>query len=576
MDSASEYEYEDDVNEDEEYNYEDDEEDDNSISDSNHPSHEQTDKLSTPLSRSLENNRDSLGPPLIPSNKKSPLDRNPLIRENSHSYELVVPIDSYVIRPLTDIAPLLTALVNEVSTLLDISEDEAQGILQYFKWDKEKMMDGYFSNSEKVRKSCGLDLFSLDLCNQVLPPPLTSTPVVASAKLITCRICYDEVDISETFALGCKHAFCRNCFSEYLRSAVSDGASCVSAHCPEHKCKQLITKTIVHGLLGPEDSAKYDLFFIRDFIEKSKNMKYCPAPRCEKVAVGSGITTVRCSCNYCFCFKCGEEAHDPCSCAQLSEWIEKCMNESETANWILANTRKCPQCTTRIEKNQGCNHMTCKICKYEFCWICMGNWQEHGQNTGGFYKCNRYDPSEVSSTVSAAQKAKQELDRYLHYYQRYHGHDQGLKYASKQREAAEAKMIEQQQQKGSSWMDVQFLYQAAEQVIDCRRVLKYTYCLGFFLLDGTPEKKLFEYQQEMLEKNVEKLHEYTEKPVLQVDRTQVVNLTRVTEKFLASLLQSMTGGIVRLDETSLQTMNYDAATSSKEGVEDLTSQASEK
>jgi ariadne-1 len=68
----------------------------------------------------------------------------------------------------------------------------------------------------------------------------------------------------------------------------------------------------------------------------------------------------------------GEEGHEPCSCAQLAEWSLKCVNESETANWILANTRKCPACTARIEKNQGCNHMTCRQCKHEFCWVCMG------------------------------------------------------------------------------------------------------------------------------------------------------------------------------------------------------------
>ncbi len=43
----------------------------------------------------------------------------------------------------------------------------------------------------------------------------------------------------------------------------------------------------------------------------------------------------------------------------------------------------------------------------------------------------------------------------------------------------------------------------------------------------------------MLEKNTEKLHEYTEKNVDQVDRTHVVNLTRITEKFMTSLLASM-------------------------------------
>ena len=95
---------------------------------------------------------------------------------------------------------------------------------------------------------------------------------------------------------------------------------------------------------------------------------------CEKVAVGSGITTVKCSCGHPFCFRCGDEAHEPCGCNQLVEWAHKCQNESETANWILANTRKCPACNARIEKNQGCNHMTCRHCRHEFCWVCMSKY----------------------------------------------------------------------------------------------------------------------------------------------------------------------------------------------------------
>lgn len=32
----------------------------------------------------------------------------------------------------------------------------------------------------------------------------------------------------------------------------------------------------------------------------------------------------------------------------------------------------CPACRTKVEKNEGCNHMTCIYCKYEFCWFCRG------------------------------------------------------------------------------------------------------------------------------------------------------------------------------------------------------------
>jgi ariadne-1 len=278
-------------------------------------------------------------------------------------------------------------------------------------------------------------------------------------------------------------------------------------------------------------------------------MRYCPAAKCDKVAIASGITTVRCDCGNPFCFKCGEESHDPASCTQLGEWSLKCQNESETANWILANTKKCPACSARIEKNQGCNHVTCKMCKHDFCWICMGNWNDHGQSTGGYYKCNRFESGKIpSDSDNEQQKAKAELDRYLHYYQRYHGHDSSLKFAAGQRDVADKKMLERQESQKFPWTDVQFLKQAAEQVIECRRILKYTYVLGFFLVDGTPIKQLFEHHQEMLEKNTEMLHEYTEKSIELIDRTQVVNLTRVNEKFLAALLASMMNGSI-IDES---------------------------
>ena len=71
----------------------------------------------------------------------------------------------------------------------------------------------------------------------------------------------------------------------------------------------------------------------------------------------------------------------------------KSSSESGNLKWIYLNTKMCPKCRKPIEKNQGCNHMRCNPggCGYEFCWLCMGDWKEHGNTTGGFYKCNKYD-----------------------------------------------------------------------------------------------------------------------------------------------------------------------------------------
>lgn len=114
------------------------------------------------------------------------------------------------------------------------------------------------------------------------------------------------------------------------------------------------------ALLPPHAYAQFDLYLSRSFIEESKTLRYCPSPGCDRVAVGSAVSTVKCTaCLAPFCFRCGEEGHELVSCVQLGVWALKCQNESETANWILVNTKKCPKCQTRIEKNQGCNHITC-------------------------------------------------------------------------------------------------------------------------------------------------------------------------------------------------------------------------
>ena len=36
--------------------------------------------------------------------------------------------------------------------------------------------------------------------------------------------------------------------------------------------------------------------------------------------------------------------------------------------------KTCPSCYNIIEKIDGCNHMKCVYCHYEFCWLCMGKY----------------------------------------------------------------------------------------------------------------------------------------------------------------------------------------------------------
>ena len=43
--------------------------------------------------------------------------------------------------------------------------------------------------------------------------------------------------------------------------------------------------------------------------------------------------------------------------------------------WIEGKRlKKCLRCQIYTEKNEGCNHMTCVNCNYQWCWLCEGQY----------------------------------------------------------------------------------------------------------------------------------------------------------------------------------------------------------
>jgi ariadne-1 len=87
---------------------------------------------------------------------------------------------------------------------------------------------------------------------------------------------------------------------------------------------------------------------------------------------------------------------------------------------------------------------TCRNCKHEFCWLCKGDWTAHGSQTGGYYKCNTYESTKDKGTFDRESKdmedAKNKLQKYAFYFQRYQDHDRAAKFAEKTIQQTEAKM----------------------------------------------------------------------------------------------------------------------------------------
>lgn len=90
-------------------------------------------------------------------------------------------------------------------------------------------------------------------------------------------------------------------------------------------------------------------------------------------------------------------------------------------------------------------------CGYEFCWMCMGAWSEHGSTSGGYYKCNRYEEQKASGSLPAheltRQEAKNELEKYMHYFSRFQNHESSRKACEKSLKEIEMKMERLQEEK---------------------------------------------------------------------------------------------------------------------------------
>eukprot|EP00698_Gefionella_okellyi_P005331 TRINITY_DN1484_c0_g2_i3.p1 TRINITY_DN1484_c0_g2~~TRINITY_DN1484_c0_g2_i3.p1 ORF type:complete len:757 (-),score=166.82 TRINITY_DN1484_c0_g2_i3:1507-3777(-) len=80
--------------------------------------------------------------------------------------------------------------------------------------------------------------------------------------------------------------------------------------------------------------------------------------------------------------QCGDICHDPAPCnvvaafkSRTQQQQERFSNVADSAEeWLSQYSKRCPKCTVPIEKNRGCNHMSCTQCKHQFCWLCLAQW----------------------------------------------------------------------------------------------------------------------------------------------------------------------------------------------------------
>ncbi|OAX40907.1 hypothetical protein K503DRAFT_713636 [Rhizopogon vinicolor AM-OR11-026] len=429
---------------------------------------------------------------------------------------------------------LMTADVDHISGIFGVNESTAALLLRYMNWNKERLIEKYMDNASSVSVAAGVSTPSRASPSVSGPAPIRSsgtrrrtmrqTPV-PRAEPSVCPICFDDSQTS-FLALSCDHSFCISCWAAYITSKIREegehAVRCMAEGCALVAPDPFVVSTLANS--GEDEGGRtrerFQELLVRHFVSANPHLKYCPYPSCtytvscpsasSRSSLTTMVPTVSCGASHKFCFGCHVDSdHRPVVCPIAKMWLKKCRDDSETANWIKSNTKECSKCQSTIEKNGGCNHMTCKKCKHEFCWVCMGPWSEHGT---AWYSCNRYDEKGGVDARDAQSKSRASLERYLHYYNRWANHEQSAKLSVELYNKTEKKMEEMQITSSLTWIEVQFMKRAVEEAERCRATLKWTYAMAFYLDKGN-EKELFEDNQRDLEKAVEDLSELLESPI---------------------------------------------------------------
>lgn len=224
----------------------------------------------------------------------------------------------------------------------------------------------------------------LGLCtfNSLIMPVVATTIDVAETEtneqvhakaLKTCDICIEDKKLEDFDALECGHTYCAQCLRSIISAALSE-RSLHAIRCPQ--CAQAISYQKTIDIMQNSTQTEKNLFIelmTFSWARQQEHIKQCPTPDCKFYFINESTcaASMQCAqCNVHYCNQCLLNHNDQTTCAQAKEHKEAQENQAN-GEWKQAHTKQCPQCKIAIEKNDGCNHMTCKQCSYEFCWICL-------------------------------------------------------------------------------------------------------------------------------------------------------------------------------------------------------------
>lgn len=189
-----------------------------------------------------------------------------------------------------------------------------------------------------------------------------------------CHGCYEHKNnATECIQGSCSQQCfnCKGCLKRSFEAALRD------KKVDNFKCLQCNNQLTHQDAIALGATAK-QLEQYADYATKQwlmlQNIKHCPTLNCPYAFINEASCppqTIQCQqCNKKYCSHCLLPHTNKTTCKKAAQKLLS-QGELDVLRWKQANTKPCPRCNKNIEKNEGCNHMTCTNCNYEFCWICL-------------------------------------------------------------------------------------------------------------------------------------------------------------------------------------------------------------
>lgn len=259
-------------------------------------------------------------------------------------------------------------------------------------------------------------IYRIILAGMLLGNPAVMMPMElnSSNSERQCTVCFNDEPESNFPELACGHnGACVYCLRYKLKMGLVEEWRQALRHlcCPQNGCEHIINEADIRKIDASRTARYSDVMLMLNAgrADSTADLINCPTRDCRGMYLREANRwNVQCEvCSRVYCSRCqrlhdvdenGNEISECPAANQLNnnnnnnltdEDRRRLEREQREHNaWLQDNAKSCPRCNVVINKDGGCNHMTCRNanCAYEFCWVCLEPWALN-DNHPTFYRC---------------------------------------------------------------------------------------------------------------------------------------------------------------------------------------------